>query len=150
MNPNQKKVSFKGYFAPQSRLIRVDQPVFEELHALAGKLQMREGRRVSVNGALRSLLFSKNERPFLEKAIAQDAKMQEKTSEKTGGKWTEFHSGTNLKKGVFTSKKSGKTTGKRVAGGGRNARGVVDAADLDVVELEPMRRFSLKHRKFVA
>ena len=145
MSLNQKKDSFRGYFASsQSKLVRVDQQVYEELHALAGKLQMREGRRVSVNAALHSLLFSKNERPFLEKAIAQDAKTAEKTAEKAGEKPTQLRSGMNLKKGGFTSKKGGKAL-KKIG-----AFGAVDAADLEVVELEPMRRFSLKRRKFIA
>jgi hypothetical protein len=155
MNPNQKKVSPRRYFAhPQSKLVRVDEQVFEELHALAGKLQMREGRRVSVNGALHSLLFSKNERSFLEKAIEQDAKTAEKTSEKasekTGGTLTEFHSGTNLKKGVFASKKGVKNARSSRKNEVRVARGAVDAADFEVVELAPMKRFSLKNKKFVA
>jgi hypothetical protein len=61
-----------------TKLVRVDEKVFEELHAVAGKLQIREGRRVSINGALRALLFTKNERSAEEKTF-------------------EFHPGTNLK-----------------------------------------------------
>ena len=104
-----------------TKLIRVDEEVFEELHTLAGKLQMREGRRISVNAALRALLFPKNEHKFEEKT-------------------PEIHAGTNLKKGVSASNASQKTKkpGKKSVAGEAN------------ISLDPMRRFSLKHKKFVA
>ncbi len=104
-----------------TKLIRVDEEVFEELHTLAGKLQMREGRRISVNAALRSLLFTKSERKFEEKT-------------------PEIHSDMNLKKSVSASKTSKKIkkSGKKLVAGEAN------------VSLDPMRRFSLKHKKFVA
>jgi len=64
MQPNQENGSIRPYFASQSRLVRVDQQVYEELHVIAGKIQVREGRRASVNDALRALLFPKNARSF--------------------------------------------------------------------------------------
>ncbi|MFH0973747.1 MAG: hypothetical protein V1817_03105 [Candidatus Micrarchaeota archaeon] len=104
-----------------TKLIRVDEEVFEELHSLAGKLQMRERRRVSVNAALRVLLFPKNEH-------------------KTNENAEEIHSQMNLNKGVSASKASKKTkkSGKKLAANEAN------------VALYPMRRFSLKHKKFVS
>ena len=110
MQPNQKNDSIKGYFASQSKLVRVDQQVYEELHVIAGKIQVREGRRVSVNDALRALLFPKNAR----------ASTLEQAS-------------------VFKS--------QAVASHPRNSR---EGGVFGLAESEPLKLFSLKHRKFVA
>ncbi len=107
-----------------TKLVRVDEKVFEELHALAGKLQMREGRRVSINAALRALLLPKN--------LKSELKIEEKP--------LEIHSGMNLKKGFFASEKTKKVR-KAVKKGG---------VAVEAPPFEPMKRFSLHHKKFVA
>ncbi|MEM0475222.1 MAG: hypothetical protein QW343_00295 [Candidatus Norongarragalinales archaeon] len=105
-----------------SKLIRISDKAFEGLCALAGKLQARERRRVSLDGAVLFLLSSQGR--------AASVWSEEKTLEKQGL----VHTRLKFKKSVFTSKKRGKTIKK---------------SEQSSVVREPLKRFSLRHKKFV-